>query len=327
MASAKVQNLKAQFALFDKDGSGKLSKEEVKGILTQGGSRISEADADDFIATFDADRFDQISIEEFAVAMCHSDDEEGQDVTAPPQGDLKKVALLTAGGLAPCLSSAVASLITTYSRLYPDVELICYTNGYQGLLLGNSIQVTPAVREAASSLHIHGGSPIGNSRVKLTNKADCEKRKLVKPGEDPQRVAADQLVKDGVDVLHTIGGDDTNTAAADLAAFLARENYQLTVIGLPKTIDNDVFPITQSLGADTAAEMGAAFFESVGAEATVRAAPPQRVAPSSLLCHPVSPPARRCLSCLLSSQSPWIPSLFSRLSLASLASCTRPTRE
>ena len=76
----------------------------------------------------------------------------------------------------------------------------------------------------ASSLHMHGGSPIGNSRVKLTNYKDCLKRGLVKEGEDPQRVAADQLIKDGVEVLHTIGGDDTNTAAADLAAFLAREN-------------------------------------------------------------------------------------------------------
>ena len=76
-------------------------------------------------------------------------------------------------------------------------------------------------------------------------------------------MAADQLVKDGVEVLHTIGGDDTNTAAADLAAFLAKEDYPLTVIGLPKTVDNDVFPIQQSLGAWTAAEEGAKFFANV----------------------------------------------------------------
>ena len=73
-------------------------------------------------------------------------------------------------------------------------------------------------------LQAHGGSPIGNSRVKLTNVADCLKRGLVKEGEDPQKVAADQLVADQVDVLHTIGGDDTNTAAADLAAYLAERH-------------------------------------------------------------------------------------------------------
>jgi pyrophosphate--fructose-6-phosphate 1-phosphotransferase len=180
----------------------------------------------------------------------------------------KKVAMLTAGGLAPCLSSAVGALIHEYDVKYPGVEIICYVNGYKGLLLGDSIKVDAAIRSTAEWLHNHGGSPIGNSRVKLTNVKDCIKRGLVKEGEDPQRVAADQLIKDGVEVLHTIGGDDTNTAAADLAAFLGRENYNLCVIGLPKTIDNDVFPITQSLGAWTAAEEGALFFENVGAEAT-----------------------------------------------------------
>ena len=63
----------------------------------------------------------------------------------------------------------------------------------------------------------------------------------------PLEVAADQLVKDQVDVLHTIGGDDTNTTAAHLAAYLAENDYKLIVVGLPKTIDNDVFPIKQSL--------------------------------------------------------------------------------
>jgi pyrophosphate--fructose-6-phosphate 1-phosphotransferase len=178
----------------------------------------------------------------------------------------KKVAILTAGGLAPCLSSAIGSLIERYTELDPSIEIICYRGGYKGLLLGDSYKVTPQVRQKAALLHRFGGSPIGNSRVKLTNVKDCLKRGLVKEGQDPQKVAADQLVKDGVDVLHTIGGDDTNTAAADLAAFLAKHNYPLTVIGLPKTIDNDVYPIRQSLGASTAAEHGANFFWNVVAE-------------------------------------------------------------
>lgn len=179
---------------------------------------------------------------------------------------VQKVALLTAGGLAPCLSSAIGGLIERYTELYPDIEIICYRSGYKGLLLGDSIQVTEEIRANASTLHKHGGSPIGNSRVKLTNMKDCVKRGLVKEGDDPLKVAADQLTKDGVDVLHTIGGDDTNTTAADLAAYLADNDYDLTVVGLPKTIDNDVFPIAQSLGAWTAAEEGAKYFENVVAE-------------------------------------------------------------
>ncbi len=179
---------------------------------------------------------------------------------------VKKVALLTAGGLAPCLSSAIGGLIERYSKDHPEIEIICYIGGYKGLLLGEFIEVTPEIRANAAILYKHGGSPIGNSRVKLTNVKDCEKRGLVKEGENPLEVAAAQLVKDGIDVLHTIGGDDTNITAADLAAFLAENDYALTVVGLPKTIDNDVFPIKQSLGAWTAAEEGAKYFANVVAE-------------------------------------------------------------
>jgi pyrophosphate--fructose-6-phosphate 1-phosphotransferase len=126
--------------------------------------------------------------------------------------------------------------------------------------------VTPEIRASAGALLKLGGSPIGNSRVKLTNVADAVKRGLVQEGQDPLQVAADQLVADGVDVLHTIGGDDTNTTAADLAAYLKRHDYELTVVGLPKTIDNDVVPIRQSLGAFTAAEQGAHYAANVIAE-------------------------------------------------------------
>ena len=177
--------------------------------------------------------------------------------------EVKKVAFLTAGGLAPCLSASIGFLIDEYTRKAPQVEMIGYINGYMGLLKGDSIPVTAAVRKNALTLTKHGGSPIGNSRVKLTNVADCVKRGLVKEGEDPLKVAADQLVKDGVDVLHTIGGDDTNTTAADLAAYLKKNGYDLTVVGLPKTVDNDVYPIRQSLGAYTAAEESARYFLNV----------------------------------------------------------------
>jgi len=157
-------------------------------------------------------------------------------------------------------------LIERYSEVAPDVRIIAYRNGYAGLLTGDSAEVTDGVRARAGLLHAFGGSPIGNSRVKLTNVADCVKRGLVQPGEDPLHVAAEQLSRDGVDVLHTIGGDDTNGTAADLAAYLRGNGYQLTVVGLPKTIDNDVVPIRQSLGAWTAAEQGALFARNIIAE-------------------------------------------------------------
>ena len=176
---------------------------------------------------------------------------------------VRRVALLTAGGFAPCLSSAVGGLIERYTEIAPDIEIIAYQHGYHGLLTGAKVVVDDEARAKAGILHRFGGSPIGNSRVKLTNAKDCVKRGLVQEGQDPLHVAAEQLKSDGVDVLHTIGGDDTNTTAADLAAYLHENGYELTVVGLPKTIDNDVVPIKQSLGAWTAAEEAAGFARNV----------------------------------------------------------------
>ncbi|MDO4791533.1 MAG: pyrophosphate--fructose-6-phosphate 1-phosphotransferase [Buchananella hordeovulneris] len=176
---------------------------------------------------------------------------------------VRRVALLTAGGFAPCLSSAVGSLIERYNEIAPEVEIIAYEYGYHGLLTGTKIVIDEEGRKNARVLQEFGGSPIGNSRVKLTNAKNLVERGLVKEGENPLEVAAEQLRRDGVDVLHTIGGDDTNTTAADLAAYLAENDYKLTVVGLPKTIDNDVVPIRQSLGAWTAAEEAADYAKNV----------------------------------------------------------------
>ena len=178
---------------------------------------------------------------------------------------VRRVALLTAGGFAPCLSAAVGDLIERYTQVAPEVEIILYQYGYHGLLTGNYVVVDEEGRRNAGILREFGGSPIGNSRVKLTNAKNLVDRGLVEEGVDPLAFAAEQLRKDGVDVLHTIGGDDTNTTAADLAAYLHEHNYELTVVGLPKTIDNDVVPIRQSLGAWTAADEGARFaFNVIG---------------------------------------------------------------
>jgi len=192
---------------------------------------------------------------------------------------VRRVALLTAGGFAPCLSAAVGGLIERYTSLDPSIEIIGYQHGYHGLLTGNYVTFDEEAREQALTLLDFGGSPIGNSRVKLTNAKNLVERGLVKEGENPLAVAAEQLRADGVDVLHTIGGDDTNTTAADLAAYLAENDYALTVVGLPKTIDNDIVPIRQSLGADTAAEQGAIFSQNVIGE--------HRSGPRMLIIHEI----------------------------------------
>jgi len=179
-----------------------------------------------------------------------------------------KIAFLTAGGIAPCLSSAIGGLIKGYAAKYPEVEMVGYLHGYGGLLRGNSITISEDTKKNVDVLFEFGGSPIGNSRVKLTNIKNCVKMGYIKEGKNPLQVAAEQLIEDKITILHPIGGDDTNTTAADLVAYLSKNNYNLTVVGLPKTVDNDVYPIQQTLGAWTAAEQGAVFFENVANEST-----------------------------------------------------------
>lgn len=176
------------------------------------------------------------------------------------------VAMLTSGGLAPCLSSSVASLVQYWGTESPQSRLIGYRFGYAGLLSGDSVEFDDEMRHGASRLHRVGGSPLGNSRVKLSNAADCARRGLVKDGEDPLEVAAAQLVRDRVDVLHAIGGDDTISSARELVHYVKAHGHELVVVALPKTIDNDVAPLARTLGADTAAKYSARYGHHVVSE-------------------------------------------------------------
>jgi pyrophosphate--fructose-6-phosphate 1-phosphotransferase len=179
-----------------------------------------------------------------------------------------KIAFLTAGGLAPCLSASIGALIQAYERALLKNDYLGYLHGYRGLLTGNTIQFSDSIINNANLLYSYGGSPIGNSRVKLTNVEDCVEKGYIKEGENPLHNAARQLIKDEIDVLHTIGGDDTNIMASELSTHLNDIGHPIIVIGLPKTVDNDIIPIKQTLGALTAAEQGAIFFENIVNENT-----------------------------------------------------------
>ena len=100
-----------------------------------------------------------------------------------------KVAFLTAGGLAPCLSASIGRLIRNYSEQDFKIEMMGYLHGYKGLLLGDSISIGQDVINHAEILYEYGGSPIGNSRVKLTNLADCLKNGYIKDDDDPLKTA------------------------------------------------------------------------------------------------------------------------------------------
>ncbi|GAX27080.1 hypothetical protein FisN_13Lh380 [Fistulifera solaris] len=184
------------------------------------------------------------------------------------------VAMMTSGGLAPCLSSSIAHLLMGWIQALKEGKISgltfrMYIGGYKGLLIGDSFVVPESEWEMVDQLNQLGGSPIGNSRVKLTNITDCINRGFVQEGDTPLEVASQTLLKDQIHVLHTIGGDDTNTQAAQLSAYLLEKHQgKVIVVGMPKTIDNDVYPIKQTFGAHTAASQGARFFANVVNEST-----------------------------------------------------------
>ena len=109
---------------------------------------------------------------------------------------VRRVGILTAGGIAPCLSAAIGSVIAAYGQRDPAVEILCYRFGYAGLLRGDSFPVTDAMRRCMDRLLCFGGSVLGNSRGTLENRADCMRRRLGEEGQDPQAVAAERLAAD-----------------------------------------------------------------------------------------------------------------------------------
>ena len=147
-----------------------------------------------------------------------------------------KIAFLTSGGNAPCLSSSIGRLLYNYNKLDNEIQAYGYINGFAGLLRGNKISLPMDLANTDyENLYKMGGSIIGNSRVKLTNKQDCIQKKLIDQDQDPLEVAAEQLIKDKIDILHPIGGDDTNSTARDLVNYINSRGIDITLVGIPKT--------------------------------------------------------------------------------------------
>ena len=179
---------------------------------------------------------------------------------------VSKVALLTAGGFAPCLSSAIGGLIERYSAVAPDVEIIAYRYGYQGLLAADRLQVTPAVREHAALLDALRGI----ADRQLPGQADQRRRSGQarsggrRRGPTAGRRRPAHRGRHRRPAHHRRGRHEHHRRRS--GRLLADHDYSLTVVGLPKTIDNDVIPIKQSLGAWTAAEQGSRFAQNILAE-------------------------------------------------------------
>ena len=154
---------------------------------------------------------------------------------------IKKVAILTNGGDAPGLNAVIRAIVKTAEN--NGVECYGYIEGYQGLLKNNFIKLES--KSTASGLLHRGGTIIGSS-----NSTNVFQYKVEENGKieykDLSDICVENVRKEGFDCIFTLGGDGTQKSARDLSL------KGINVIGVPKTIDNDVAHTDITFGYNTA---------------------------------------------------------------------------
>jgi 6-phosphofructokinase 1 len=145
--------------------------------------------------------------------------------------------IVTCGGLCPGLNNVIRAIVLTLTYAYGVSHMLGFRYGYAGLASRSGFDPIRLAPEVVDTIHEDGGSLLGSSR-------------------GPQDVGdmVDTLVKWNVGVLFAIGGDGTLRGASALSQEIARRGLPISVIGVPKTIDNDLEWIERSFGFATAVE-------------------------------------------------------------------------
>ena len=155
---------------------------------------------------------------------------------------INKIGVLTGGGDAPGLNAVIYSLVRAIKSKSPSTKIIGYKFGYRGLYNNDFVELD----ETTTSGILHKGGTIlySSNKDNLFDYHVEENGKTVK--RDVSDVAVENMKKEGVDVLVVLGGDGTLTSARDFA------RKGVNVIGVPKTIDNDLKATEITFGFDTA---------------------------------------------------------------------------
>jgi len=161
-----------------------------------------------------------------------------------------KAAVLTAGGLCPGLNDVIKFLTKTLHQQYnvPVVYGIKY--GYRGLNPAFKLEPVILQDEDVDDIHEAGGSILGSSR-----------------GRQDEKIMVDTLARMNINLLFCIGGDGTLRCAHDVAAEIRRRKLAISVVGIPKTIDNDICFIDKSFGFETAIYTSSLFITTAHNEA------------------------------------------------------------
>jgi len=151
-----------------------------------------------------------------------------------------RAGIVTCGGLCPGLNDVIRSLFLELHHAYHIKEVLGFCGGYQGLDSARGAAPIVLTSQFVDNIHKEGGTVLGTSR-----------------GPVDIGLAVDNLIRRRVDILFTIGGDGTQRGGNDLFQEARRRGHPLAVVGIPKTIDNDVAFVTRSFGYLTAVEEAA----------------------------------------------------------------------
>lgn len=146
-----------------------------------------------------------------------------------------RVGIVTCGGLCPGLNDVIRALVLELHTHYGVRDVLGFRNGYAGLVADHGLEPLVLTADSVARINERGGTILGSSRG----------------AQDPVAIV-DRLTELGIDILFVIGGDGSMRGAHNITLELKRRSAPIAVVGVPKTIDNDIPYIGQSFGFSTA---------------------------------------------------------------------------
>ena len=161
-----------------------------------------------------------------------------------------RAAIVTCGGICPGMNNVIRSAFLELSYNYDVSEVLGIRYGYAGM--NPAVGLTPVrlTAEYVDHIHEHGGTVLGTSR-----------------GPQPPEVMVDFLEQNRINILICVGGDGTLRGAKAVSDEARRRNLPIAVVGVPKTIDNDVLYVQRTFGVNTAIEAAASVLDCAHMEA------------------------------------------------------------
>lgn len=164
--------------------------------------------------------------------------------------DRVRAGIVTCGGLCPGINNVIRSMVFQLWFKYGVRSITGFRYGFEGVIPGLGIDPRRLDPDAVRDIHKMGGSILGLSR-----------------GAQSADAMVDALAAQGINVLFTIGGDGTQRGAHAIAESAQRKGVELAVVGVPKTVDNDVAFVDKTFGFDTAVELARGAIDCAHTEA------------------------------------------------------------